>query len=478
MKKEVGILMPISSLPSNYGIGTLGVEAYKFIDFLAEKKQSYWQVLPIGPTSYGDSPYASFSTFAGNPYFIDLDILIEENLIKKTDIDNIDFGTNPKKIDYGKLYENRFKVLKVAFQNRNKKLKNKVEEFKKENFWWLEDYSFFMALKDFHKGIGWNKWPKTIRLRGKKALKDYRIALAEEIEFWNFIQYLFYYQWKAVKNYANINGIKIIGDLPIYCAYDSAEVWANKKNFKLDTNGKMITVAGCPPDDFSENGQLWGNPIYNWDYIKSTNYKYWVDRIKGVKDLYDIIRIDHFRGFEAFWEVDSKEKTAVDGKWVKGPGMELFTVLKRKFKSLEIIAEDLGYLTKEVEELLEETGFPGMNVLQFAFDGDLSNKYLPQNQKVNSVVYTGTHDNNTTLGWAKNEISKEVQDEIRKLSELPEEASINEVMIDIAYNSPAKIAIIPIQDILSIGEEGRINKPSTIGGNWIWRLRKDYLNKI
>ena len=477
MAEEFGVLMPISSLPSNYGIGTLGIESYKFVDYLAEMKQQYWQVLPVGPTSYGDSPYAALSSFAGNPYFIDLDTLVEEGLLDTEDILCFEFGDNEESIDYGLLYENRLKVLKIAYKNITDEMKKEVNIFKREKQWWLSDYSFFMAIKEYYENMPWSKWPKSIRLKSKVVIKKYKHLLKKEIEFWNFVQYQFYKQWNRLKNYANSKGIKIIGDLPIYCAYDSAEVWAKKENFKLDNNGIMTKISGCPPDDFSSTGQLWGNPIYDWDFIEKDGFKYWIDRIRGVSQLYDIIRIDHFRGFEAFWEIDNGEETAANGKWVKGPGIKLFNIVRRRLGKVNIIAEDLGYLTEEVEKLLDDTGFPGMNVLQFAFNGDEDNKYLPQNQRENSVVYTGTHDNNTTVGWCMEELTDEQEEEVRSLTDLPEDTPINEVLIDIAYRSPARIAIIPIQDILGIGSEGRINKPSTLGGNWTWRVKKNYYIK-
>lgn len=465
--------MHISSLPSEYGIGTLGKEAYDFVDFLKETGQKYWQVLPIGPTSYGDSPYQSFSSYAGNPYFIDFDILIEKGLLTKNDIERFKWGSNLESVEYGTLYNNRFKVLKIAYQNRTEVIKNSVRDFEVENANWLQDYSFYMSIKNFYSGVAWGNWPKSIRMRTKKALKDYKDLLKEDISFWNFVQCMFFEQWYSLKEYANKNGIKIIGDIPIYCAYDSADVWGEKDNFKLDDDGNLITVSGCPPDDFSEDGQLWGNPIYNWEYIKSNNYKYWIDKIKYSSSIYDVVRIDHFRGFEAFWEVQYGAENAVKGKWVKGPDIDLFNSIKDELGEVNIIAEDLGYLTKEVFELLEATGFPGMNVLQFAFDGDEDNKYLPINQKENSIVYTGTHDNKTILGWIEDEMTEEREEQIRALSELGEEEEINKVLIDIAYNSPAKIAIIPIQDILGIGKEGRMNEPSTLGKNWTWRMKSD-----
>lgn len=467
--------MHISSLPSEYGIGTLGKEAYDFVDFLKETGQRYWQVLPIGPTSYGDSPYQSFSSYAGNPYFIDLDFLVNQGLLSKNDIEKLKWGSNLEYIDYGTLYNSRFKVLKIAYQNRTEEVKKRVKDFENINSNWLQEYSFYMSIKNFYSGVSWTNWPKSIKLRTKKAFKDYKDLLKEEISFWNFVQCMFFEQWYELKEYANKSGIKIIGDIPIYCAYDSADVWANKENFKLDDEGNLITVSGCPPDDFSEDGQLWGNPIYNWEYIKSDNYRYWVDKIKYSSSIYDVVRIDHFRGFEAFWEVQYGAENAVKGKWVKGPDIDLFNSIKDQLGEVNIIAEDLGYLTEEVFELLDATGFPGMNVLQFAFDGDEDNKYLPSNQKENSIVYTGTHDNKTLLQWVEDELTEERDEQIRALSELGEEEEINKVLIDIAYNSPANIAIIPIQDILVIGKEGRMNEPSTLGKNWTWRMKRDVI---
>lgn len=474
--RSSGILMHITSLPNPYGIGTFGKEAYEFVDFLAKAGQSYWQILPIGPTGYGDSPYQSFSTFAGNPYFIDLDLLREQELLKKEDYENVDFGNSPERVDYKKIFNNKLPILRIAFKNSKKKYKNEIEKFKAENKAWLEDYALYMAVKSNFALKSWQEWDEDIKLRNKKALNYYKQALKEEIEYWIFLQYIFFYQWTKLKKYANDTGIKIIGDIPIYVAEDSADIWANAEVFMLDKEKRPIAVSGCPPDDFSVSGQLWGNPIYNWGYLEKTNYKWWIERIKRNIALYDVTRIDHFRGFKSFWQVPYGESTAVNGKWVKGPGINLFNAIKKALGEVDIIAEDLGYLTKEVIAFRNAAGYPGMKVLEFAFDTREESIYLPHNYERNCIVYTGTHDNDTVMGWFKNAEKNDIEFAKRYLK-LDKKEGYNWGFIRGALSSVAKLSIAQIQDYLGLGSEARMNIPSTLGENWIWRVKKEYLNE-
>ena len=481
MSRGAGILMHIASLPGEYGIGTLGKEAFKFAEFLETSGLKYWQILPLGHTSYGDSPYQCFSAFAGNPYFIDYDILREEGILREEDYKNENYGDNPEKIDYGVIFESKNKVLKRAYENFKKgnlkELAQKVEKFKEENSFWLEDYSLYMALKNHFNLVSWEKWPNDIKKREPEAIQKYKESLKDEIEFWSFVQYLFFEQWNALKDYTNSLGIKIIGDIPIYVAEDSVDAWSAPENFKMDLKEmKPLFVAGCPPDMFSETGQLWGNPIYDWDAMKKNNYKWWISRIKESLKLYDIVRIDHFRGFESYWQIPYGEPTAVNGKWVKGPGMSLFNAIKEELGEINVIAEDLGFLTDEVKEFLAETGYPGMKILEFAFGGGDS-EYLPHNYTKNCIAYTGTHDNDTFLGWfEKTGSKKEVRNAIRYLG-LNEEEGYNWGFIRGIWSSIADTAIAPMQDFLNLGHEARVNLPSTLGINWQWRAKEEDINE-
>ncbi|MDY4077289.1 MAG: 4-alpha-glucanotransferase [Clostridium sp.] len=481
MSRGAGILMHIASLPGEYGIGTLGKEAFKFAEFLETSGLKYWQILPLGHTSYGDSPYQCFSAFAGNPYFIDYDILREEGILREEDYKNENYGDNPERIDYGVIFESKNKVLKRAYENFKKgnlkELAQKVEKFKEENSFWLEDYSLYMALKNHFNLVSWEKWPNDIKKREPEAIQKYKESLKDEIEFWSFVQYLFFEQWNALKDYTNSLGIKIIGDIPIYVAEDSVDAWSAPENFKMDLKEmKPLFVAGCPPDMFSETGQLWGNPIYDWDAMKKNNYKWWISRIKESLKLYDIVRIDHFRGFESYWQIPYGEPTAVNGKWVKGPGMSLFNAIKEELGEINVIAEDLGFLTDEVKEFLAETGYPGMKILEFAFGGGDS-EYLPHNYIKNCIAYTGTHDNDTFLGWfEKTGSKKEVRNAIRYLG-LNEEEGYNWGFIRGIWSSVADTAIAPMQDFLNLGHESRVNLPSTLGINWQWRAKKEDINE-
>ena len=468
-----GILMPIFSLPSDYGIGTFGKNAYEFVDFLNKSGQIYWQILPLNPTNYGNSPYQSFSSFAGNPYFIDLDMLIKDGLLKRTDVENVDFGNISSSIDYGKLYENREKILRVAFDNFESN--EDFEFFCKNNNYWLENYAYFMTLKNISGGL-----TQTELKRIYKTDNDYKTVKAEYndiFKFYKFIQFTFYKQWFNLKKYANEKGIKIIGDIPIYVAPDSADVFANSNLFMLDENGNPTLVAGCPPDEFTKNGQLWGNPIYNWDEMKVDGYKWWKERLKFSFTLYDIVRIDHFRGFESFYAIPFSEKTAENGSWIKGPDINFFKEIKSEFgENLPIIAEDLGFLTSEVENLLNYTGFPGMKILQFGFEEGNRSKYLPHNFIKNCVAYTGTHDNNTILGWYKT-LNRRQKYFTKKYLNTSDENSINFDMIRAMLSSVADTVIINMADLLSLDENARLNTPSTLGNNWTFRVDKNYITK-
>ena len=476
MERSSGILMHISSLPGKYGIGTFGKEAFNFVDFLNKAGQKNWQILPLGQTSYGDSPYQSFSAFAGNPYFIDFDLLEEDGLVKKSDYENLDFGSNEIEIDYGKLFVNRYKVLRKAYENSNNKYDKEILEFKEENKFWLEDYSLYMAVKNHFGLVSWQEWDDDIRLREEKALNYYKEILKDEIEYWIFLQFLFCKQWKALKAYANSKEVKIIGDIPIYVAEDSADVWSNPKFFNLDENMKPITVAGCPPDPFAVTGQLWGNPIYNWSYIHETGYAWWIDRMRESFKMYDVVRIDHFRGFESYYEIPYGAKTAEFGTWVKGPDIHLFNAIKEALGDVDIIAEDLGNMTDEVEKLREATNFPGMKILQFAFgDGDSTD--LPHHHVENCVVYTGTHDNDTIMGWYNESSSEKEREKAKKYLNLTHEEGIAKGMIRGIWSSKAYLAIAQMQDFLGLGNEARMNIPSVLGGNWIWRMRKEDLTE-
>lgn len=477
-KRSSGVLMHISSLEGKFGIGSIGEEAYKFVDFLVKAGQKYWQILPLGHTSYGDSPYQCFSAFAGNPHFIDLDILVDDELLSIKDYINEDFGASEEKVDYGLIFEKRNKILKTAYKNfKNKKLNRheafEYEKFKNENSFWLDDYSDYMAIKETFDLVSWKEWDEDIRNREEKALRKYRKELKDEIEYYKFIQFLFFKQWKELKDYANYNGIEIIGDLPIYVAEDSADMWSNPKMFKVDENNKPKVVAGCPPDAFAITGQLWGNPIYDWEDMDKDNYKWWISRIRESFKLYDMIRIDHFRGFESYWEIPYGDETAVNGKWVKGPGIKLFNAIKKELGDLNIIAEDLGFMTDEVIEFRDETGFPGMKVLQFGFGGEDSTD-LPHNYIKNSIAYTGTHDNETIMGWVNTMATKEEKEKAL--------AYLNVKNLDDSYDfiraiwgSVSFLAIATMQDLLNLGSEARMNIPSVLGGNWQWRIKKDQL---
>lgn len=472
-----GILMPVFSLPSRYGIGSFSKSAYQFVDMLKKAGQKYWQILPLCPTSYGDSPYQSFSTYAGNPYFIDLDQLIEEKLLTRKECQAYDFGDDPQDIDYGKLYENRFKLLRKAYERANVGEDQEFEAYRRENAWWLDDYALFMAVKDRFDGVAWNEWAEDIRLRWSNAMDYYRRELYYEIEFYSYLQFVFMKQWKKLKNYANINGIEIIGDIPIYVAFDSADAWANPELFQFDSENLPTAVAGCPPDGFSADGQLWGNPLYRWDYHRETGFDWWIRRIAYCSELYDVVRIDHFRGFDEYYSIPYGDTTARNGHWEKGPGIALFEAAKNRLGELNIIAEDLGYITDSVKKLVADSGFPGMKVLEFAFDSREKSDYLPYTYEKNSVVYTGTHDNETIAGWYAGLDKSDLKmcTDYMNIDRIPGK-EYHWDFIRLAMLSVSDLCVIPIQDYLGLDNRARINHPSTLGTNWRWRLAKGQLS--
>lgn len=472
--RRCGVLLPVFSLPSKYGIGCFSREAYEFIDRLQEAGQSCWQILPLGPTSYGDSPYQSFSTFAGNPYYIDPQDLLDRGWITKRQCDGYDFGDDPEKIDYAKMFESRFRMLWEAFQNSDISQNGDFQKFREENRHWLDDYALFMAIKASFDNVCWVEWDEDIKTRKPAALKAYGEKFARETEFYRFQQYLFQLQWKKLKAYANGKGIRIVGDIPFYVALDSSDAWANPELFQFDEDCNPTAVAGCPPDAFSATGQLWGNPLYRWEYHKKTGYRWWISRMAASYQMYDVVRIDHFRAFDAYYSIPAGAKTAETGEWKPGPGYEFFAAVKKELGKRDVIAEDLGFLTPSVRKLVQKTGYPGMKVLQFAFDSREESDYLPHNYTQNCVVYTGTHDNDTVRGWygSLQRGDKRFCDRYLNLSG-SRKKEIHWEMIRAAYASVADLAMIPMQDFLGLGNEARINLPSTLGINWQWRMQPD-----
>ncbi|MCL0063058.1 4-alpha-glucanotransferase [Peptococcaceae bacterium] len=473
-----GILLHISSLPSKYGIGDVGYEAYEFIDFLKEAKQRFWQILPLNPVGYGYSPYQTFSAFAGSHLFISIDKLIDSGLITKGDVEPVP-KFDKSSVEFEKVVNFKMKVFRKAFELFDIFGKGiDYIDFVEKNGYWIKDYALFMALKNYFNGAVWNEWDKRIAMRREQAIEYYASLLKRDVEFHYFLQYTFFKQWNELKKYANENGVKIIGDMPIYVSYDSSDVWANAHLFKLKSDNTPISVAGVPPDYFSKTGQLWGNPIYDWSAMERDNFKWWVERFKLLFDLVDVIRIDHFIGFKTYWEIPAGEKTAVNGKWVKASGEKLFSILQEEFDDLPVIAEDLGTVTPEIIEFRKKLSFPGMKVLQFAFESAKLEDFLPYYHERDMVIYTATHDNDTTLGWFKKIISKNnvsVMKVLKKYFGITEELSRKEIcwkFIEIAYQSMARAAIVPMQDILCLGSSARMNCPGTVGNNWKWRLQK------
>ena len=479
-KRQSGVLMHISSLPGKYGIGSFGQSAYDFVDFLVRTKQRYWQILPLGTTSYGDSPYQSFSAFAGNTYFIDFDILIEEGLLNEADVKGADFGDDPRKVDYAKIFDARRPIMEKAVARFLKADDlSDYESFVEQNAAWLEVFAEYMAIKEHFDNLAWTEWPdEAIRRRDAASLASYREKLADKLTYHRVTQYLFFKQWLRLKAYANEHHIEIVGDMPIYVAADSADVWAQPHFFKTDAVGKPTCVAGCPPDEFSETGQLWGNPIYDWEAMDKDGYAWWIERLRESFKIYDIVRIDHFRGFESYWEVPAGSETSASGKWVKGPDYKLFAAVKEALGDLNIIAEDLGFMTDEVIELRERTGFPGMKILQFAFNPDDESIDSPHLAPNNSVMYTGTHDNNTVLGWYKDEIDDATREYMAQYTNRKEYETVPHAMLRTIFSSVSFMAIATMQDLLELDSAARMNYPSTIGGNWTWRMTAEELNPI
>ena len=475
MMRRSGILLPVFSLPSRHGIGKMGKAAYEFVDFLKGAEVSCWQVLPLSPTGYGDSPYQSCCTYAGNPYLIDFDLLAEEGLLVPADYDGLNWGEDSSTIPYALLYTQCYEVLRIAFSNA--KPDPDFDAFVEAQKDWLEDYALYMALKFAHGGKPFTEWGRSLRRRKKEALDQARETYKEDIAFHKFIQYQFFKQWYQLKAYANEQGISIIGDIPIFTSPDSADVWANKSMFCLDTKGHPLEVAGVPPDYFAAEGQLWGNPLYDWKAHKKDSYRWWIERVRHQLDQVDYVRIDHFRGFEAYWAVPAGEKTAMNGKWKKGPGEELFRAIEKALgEELPIFAEDLGIITPEVEKLRDSLGYPGMKVLQFGFDGLGESSFLPhQLDTRNCICYTGTHDNDTTLGWYQH-TAHQNQDKVRRYMNT-DASSISWDFIRICLGTIARYAIFPVQDLLNQGSEHRMNTPGTAAGNWEYRFRAGLLNE-
>lgn len=477
MNRSSGVLLPISSLPSPYGIGTFGKEAYDFIDFLYDAGQSYWQILPLGITSYGDSPYQSPSAFAGNHYFIDLDLLVSEGYLDREDLSHLNEENTSESIDYYAIFQTRIPLLRIAYERRYESIQHEVSNFLDTEKDWLEEFALFMAIKSEHELVSWQEWPEAYRNREPETINEFLNAHREEITFWYFVQYLFFQQWSRLKAYAHERNIKIIGDLPIYVALDSVDVWANPELFYLDSRKVPVTVSGCPPDCFAITGQLWGNPIYDWEAMKQQGYQWWIKRMAMSARIYDVIRIDHFRGFEAYYEIPYSHPTAEFGEWISGPGLELFDAIEAALGKLPIIAEDLGFMTPEFYAFHEATGYPGMKVMQFAFDERDTDGPLPYSFEKNSVVYTSTHDNNTILGWLATEASEEAFALAKEYLLLSEEEGYSFGFIRGAWSTSSKLAIAPMQDLLGLGSNARINTPSTLGNNWKWRMKSIDIDK-
>ena len=475
-KRSSGVLMAMSSLPSPYGIGTMGKSAFKFVDFLKSAGQRYWQLLPLGPTSFGDSPYSAFSTFAGSPYYIDLDLLVKDKLLKKSEIESVDWGSDPERVDYAKLFEQRFAVLYKAFRRGRERYADDIAAFRQKNAAWVENYALFMALKRHFGMTSWTEWPdEDIRLHKNEAVAAYREKLREDVDFFVFLQFLFFRQWTALRDYAHGQGIEFIGDLPIYVALDSADVWSEPYFFQLGEENIPTEVAGVPPDAFTDD-QLWGNPLYDWDAMKADGYGWWIRRVDGARELFDVIRIDHFRGFESYWAVPYGDTTARRGHWKPGPDMDLVGVLKSWFPGLEFIAEDLGYTTPEVEKLLKNSGFPGMKVLEFGFDAHGDAPYMPHNCNENSVCYIGTHDNETVTGWVRHNLKKHLRF-AKDYMRITDEEGWCWGMLRTGMATGSYLFVAQMQDILELPPSSRMNCPGTLGSNWQWRMLPDAASK-
>ena len=485
-KRSSGVLMHITSLPGQFGIGTFGKSAYEFVDFLEETKQTYWQILPLTTTSYGDSPYQSFSAVAGNLNLIDFSLLKEDGLLEESDYANVNFGENPEKVDYALLFEERRPILEKAVANtsKNSEVLAEIEKFEAENSSWLADYAEYMAIKESFGYKSFIHWDEDIKKGEQAAREKYRTELQDSIRYYTVTQYFFFKQWLALKEYANEKGIKIIGDMPIYVSADSVEMWTMPELFKVDANNEPLYVAGCPADDFSPTGQLWGNPIYNWEKHKEQGFSWWIYRVQESFKIYDVLRIDHFKGFSDFWQIDKDAENAVNGTWEAGPGIELFQKIKEQLGDLPIVAENLGFIDAKAEKLLDDSGYPGMKILQFAFPGE-DNLDRPHHYTQNSVAYTGTHDNDVVNGWYE-KLSESERKLVSEYLNRRDDETITEAMIRGIYSSVSDYAIVTMQDLLDKDATSRMNVPSTVGGNWEWRMlaedlteeRKEFLRNI
>ena len=474
-KRASGILMHISSLPGPYGIGDFGKGAYEFVDFLRKANTRYWQILPLGITGYGDSPYQSFSAFAGNPYFIDLDHFVQSGYLEKEEIAQTDLGDNPESVDFGKLYEHKMPLLIKAYDRSKSELNEELKSFLNQEDW-LWDFALFMAIKTKFGGKSWQQWPEDYKKRDQETLAEFAKGEEEEIYFWIFTQYFFFKQWVTLKQYANESGIKIVGDIPIYVAEDGSDIWAQPEMFVLDEDLVPTFVAGVPPDAFSADGQLWGNPLYDWEQMKQNGFSWWIKRIRESFRIYDTVRIDHFRGFESYWQVPAGALTAASGQWVKGPSMDLFKAINHELGEQDIMAENLGFLTDEVDQLIKDTGFPGMNIMIFGIDAKEDSSYLPHNYIRNSVVYTTNHDSQTVEGFMKTATKENYNFAVEYLN-INKEAESHEGFLRGAWSSVSYLAIAPIQDLLGLDDSARFNVPSTLGENWKWRMAKGALTE-
>ena len=485
-KRSSGVLMHITSLPGQFGIGTFGKSAYDFVDFLEETKQTYWQILPLTTTSYGDSPYQSFSAVAGNLNLIDFSLLKEDGLLEESDYANVNFGENPEKVDYALLFKARRPILEKAVANtsKNSEVLAEIEKFEAENSSWLADYAEYMAIKESFGYKSFIHWDEDIKKGEETAREKYRTELQDSIRYYTVTQYFFFKQWLALKEYANEKGIKIIGDMPIYVSADSVEMWTMPELFKVDENNEPLYVAGCPADDFSPTGQLWGNPIYDWEKHKEQGFSWWIYRVQESFKIYDVLRIDHFKGFSDFWQIDKDAENAVNGTWEAGPGIELFQKIKEQLGDLPIVAENLGFIDAKAEKLLDDSGYPGMKILQFAFPGE-DNLDRPHHYTQNSVAYTGTHDNDVVNGWYE-KLSESERKLVSEYLNRRDDETITEAMIRGIYSSVSDYAIVTMQDLLDKDATSRMNVPSTVGGNWEWRMlaedlteeRKEFLRNI
>lgn len=474
LKRGAGVLLHISSLPGEYGIGDFGKHGYRFVDFLDKANIKYWQILPLGVTGYGDSPYSSISSYAGNPYFIDLDEFLEKGYITTEELHNTDFGAHEETIDYEKLYNHKLEIIRKAYDHSYNDEGMNLKRFYENNKSWLREFSLYMSLKRYNDNLPWHQWPDEFKYVDSLEVQNFEMAQGQEMGFWIFTQYYFYKQYNRLKEYANNRGIHIIGDVPIYVAEDSADTWANPECFQLDENLRPKTITGTPPDAFSKEGQIWGNPTYDWDFLRESGYGWWIERIKHNFKLYDFLRIDHFRGFDAYWEIPFGSKNGKDGKWTVGPGIALFNKMEEQLGSLNIIAEDLGFYTESLDELLKDTGYPNMKVLQFAFGDEENSTHLPHNYDKNSVVYTGTHDNDPVMAWFENTPHDEI-DYAKKYFKIDEKEGYHWGWIRGAWSSVSNIAIAQMQDFLGLSKWSRMNTPGKRENNWTWRMKPSAL---